>query len=140
VRLQRELHDGLGTTLTSIAFRADAASNLIGTDGDQAERLLGEVRADLRSAIDSVRRVVYGLRPIELDNLGLVGAINERVTTLTHDDSRGIRVAVRAVGVPPVLSPRSSWPRTASRSRRSPTRCAIPADVPAASTSSSVTT
>ena len=64
VRLQRELHDGVGPILTSAAFQADAASNLVHTDPAGAERLLDEIRTELRSAIDDVRRVVYGLRPI----------------------------------------------------------------------------
>ena len=35
-RLRRELHDGLGPTLTGIAFTADAAANLVG-DPDRAD-------------------------------------------------------------------------------------------------------
>ena len=62
VRLQRELHDGVGPILTSAAFQADAASNLIHTDPDGAERLIDEIRIELRGAIDDVRQVVYGLR------------------------------------------------------------------------------
>jgi two-component system NarL family sensor kinase len=105
VRLQRELHDGLGPTLTSVAFRADAASNLIRTDTHQAERLLGEVRGDLRAAVGSVRRVVYGLRPIELDDLGLVGALSQRVSALSYDERRGITVDLSAPQRLPPLSP-----------------------------------
>ena len=78
VRLQRELHDGLGPALTSIAYLADAASNLTRTDLDTAEGLLAEIRRDLRAALDTVRNVVYGLRPIELDDLGLVEALRQR--------------------------------------------------------------
>ena len=82
VRLQRELHDGVGPILTSAAFQADAASNLIHTNPDSAQRLLDEIRTELRGAIDDVRRVVYGLRPIELDDAGLVGAIRQRLAGL----------------------------------------------------------
>ena len=82
VRLQRELHDGLGPTLTSLSYTADAASNLLHSDPEGAERMLDDIRADLRGALDSVRRVVYGLRPIELDDLGLIGAVRQRVAGL----------------------------------------------------------
>ncbi|WP_084463756.1 GAF domain-containing sensor histidine kinase [Microtetraspora fusca] len=105
VRLQRELHDGLGPTLSSITFLADAASNLIGSDSGEAERLLGEVRADLRAALDSVRRVVYGLRPIELDDLGLVGALSQKVAGLSGETRRGIAVELDAPVRIPTLSP-----------------------------------
>lgn len=106
VRLQRELHDGLGPALTSVAFRADAASNIVRSDSDEAVRLLAEVRADLRAALDYVRRVVYGLRPIELDDLGLVGALRQKVTALPGTAGREIAVELAAPGDPlPALSP-----------------------------------
>ena len=44
VRLQRELHDGLGPVLTSLSFTADAASNLVRSDPAEAERMLADVR------------------------------------------------------------------------------------------------
>src|SRR3982751_1992085 len=39
-RLRRELHDGLGPTLTGIAFAADAAANTIEADPAESQRLL----------------------------------------------------------------------------------------------------
>ena len=57
-RLRRDLHDGLGPTLTGVAFTADAAANLISTDTDRARNLLGTLRSDTRTAITDVRRLV----------------------------------------------------------------------------------
>ncbi len=98
VRLQRELHDGLGPALTSIAYLADAASNLTRTDLDAAEGLLAEVRRDLRAALDTVRDVVHWLRPIELDDLGLLGALRQRA------GHGGISVRIDVPGPLPGLS------------------------------------
>jgi two-component system, NarL family, sensor kinase len=105
VRLQRELHDGVGPILTSAAFQADAASNLVHTDPAAAERLLDEIRTELRSAIDDVRRVVYGLRPIELDDAGLVGAIRQRLAGLPDADPGQIKVEMELPDQLPALSP-----------------------------------
>ena len=76
--LHRDLHDGLGPTLTNAAFRADAAANRLATDPDRATALLAETRAGIRDALADVRRVVYGLRPLALEELGLIGAIREQ--------------------------------------------------------------
>jgi two-component system NarL family sensor kinase len=105
VRLQRELHDGVCPILTSAAFQADAASNLIHTDPAAAELLLDEIRAELRDAIDDVRRVVYGLRPIELDNAGLVGAIRQRLAGLPPSEPGQIKVEMELPDQWPALSP-----------------------------------
>ena len=105
VRLQRELHDGLGPALTSLTFTADAASNLVRSDPAEAERMLGDVRTELRVALDNVRRVVYGLRPIELDDLGLVGALRQRIAALAPAERSGIRIRLQLPDELPALSP-----------------------------------
>lgn len=74
-RLRRDLHDGLGPQLTAVTLRVDAARNLLVSSPEQADDLLVELRADVRAAIDDIRRVVYDLRPPGLDDLGLVGAL-----------------------------------------------------------------
>ena len=81
-RLRRELHDGLGPTLTGIAFTADAAANLIETDPAQSNELLTALRPDSRAALADVRRIVDDLRPPALDELGLVGALRQRAEQL----------------------------------------------------------
>src|SRR5215211_1261364 len=81
-RLRRELHDGLGPTLTGIALGADAAANLIKTDPVQANELLTTLRRDTRVALADVRRLVDDLRPRALDELGLVGALQQRADQL----------------------------------------------------------
>ena len=81
-RLRRNLHDGLGPVLTGIAFRADAAGNVLRDDPERAEVLLRELRASATDAIGDVRRLVYDLRPPALDELGLVGALRRHAQQL----------------------------------------------------------
>lgn len=81
-RLRRDLHDGLGPTLTGVAFTADAAANLLDSDIARARELLASLRTDTRNAIADVRRLVDNLRPPALDELGLVGALRQRADQL----------------------------------------------------------
>ena len=105
VRLQRELHDGLGPTLTSIAFRVDAATNTLRSDTDTAEQLMGEIGADLREVLEDVRRIVYGLRPIELDDLGLLGAIRQQIAAAPAGNGHAVVIELNAPGDLPSLTP-----------------------------------
>lgn len=77
-RLRHDLHDSLGPTLTAITLRADAATNLLARDPARARELLDELRGAAGDAIAEVRQLVHGLRPLALDELGLVGAIREQ--------------------------------------------------------------
>ena len=91
-RLRRDLHDGLGPLLTGIAFKADAARNTL-SGPEQARDLLAELRADTTDAIGDIRRLVDGLRPPALDDLGLIGSLRQQSARLAQRPDGG-RVAV----------------------------------------------
>lgn len=100
-RLRRDLHDGLGPTLTGIAFTADAAANLVSTDAARSTELLSMLRTDARTAIADVRRLVDDLRPPALDELGLAGALRQRADQLSwRADGASVTVEVSAEGLP----------------------------------------
>jgi signal transduction histidine kinase len=76
-RLRRDLHDGLGPALAGLALSASTISTLIPGDPAQAARTADQLYQDIRATIADIRRLIYGLRPPSLDELGLVGAIRE---------------------------------------------------------------
>jgi signal transduction histidine kinase len=91
-RMRRDLHDGLGPTLTGIAYSADAARNLLPAGSESAAAELRALRADAAEAIAEIRRIVYGLRPKALDELGLLGALRQRLERLRVADGRPLVV------------------------------------------------
>lgn len=76
-RLRRDLHDGLGPQLASQTLGLDAALKLIDNDPQAAKELLRTMRSQTQDGVQDVRRLVYGLRPPALDELGLAGALRE---------------------------------------------------------------
>jgi len=79
-RLRRDLHDGLGPTLAGLNFGLDAARNLLTREPEDASALLAQLKGQTQEATSDVRRLVYGLRPPALDDLGLVPAIRQQAT------------------------------------------------------------
>jgi two-component system NarL family sensor kinase len=77
-RLRRDLHDGLGPSLATLAMRLEAAEDLIHDDPDRAADLVARLSDQAREDIGEVRRLVEGLRPPALDQLGLVSALRHR--------------------------------------------------------------
>ncbi len=94
-RLRRDLHDGLGPRLTGIAFTADAARNLARSDPPASEGLLEALRAETTAAIESIRELVYAMRPPALDELGLAGAITQAATSIRSRSGDPLRTVVR---------------------------------------------
>ncbi|MDQ3155511.1 MAG: histidine kinase [Actinomycetota bacterium] len=103
-RLRRDLHDGLGPTLTGVAYAADAARNVMGKDPAAADDLLAGLRLDTASAISEIRRLVEGLRPPALDQLGLVQSIRQQAGRMHAADGRLLHVAIDAAEPLPALS------------------------------------
>ncbi|KRC64828.1 hypothetical protein ASE12_08630 [Aeromicrobium sp. Root236] len=103
-RLRRDLHDGLGPTLTGVAFSADAARNHLPTDVAAADVLLARLRDDTAGAIAEVRRLVEGLRPATLDELGLVAAVRQHAASLHAAEGRPLTVTIDTPEALPDLS------------------------------------
>jgi signal transduction histidine kinase len=75
-RLRRDLHDGLGPSLASLTLRVDTLRNRWATLDDPDPELVA-LRSAIQVSIADVRRIVEDLRPAPLDELGLVGALQE---------------------------------------------------------------
>ncbi len=99
-RLRRDLHDGLGSALTSVTFQLDAAYNLLDRDPQAVKTLLRELKAQTQASIADIRRLVYNLRPPILDEWGLVAALREQVAQYQLN---AVQVTVEAPEPLPVL-------------------------------------
>jgi signal transduction histidine kinase len=74
-RLRNDLHDGLGPALSAVLLTLAAAENRLAGSCPDVARLLDGAREQTAAAVADVRRLVYGLRPPALDELGLDGAL-----------------------------------------------------------------
>ncbi|HEY7034727.1 MAG TPA: GAF domain-containing sensor histidine kinase [Thermomicrobiales bacterium] len=99
-RLRRDLHDGLGAQLAALIMQTGTARTLLRSDPDAADQKLADLREELRAAVAEVRRLVLGLRPPALDELGLIGALRTRLARLDRGgidaDSPALQVRVDA--------------------------------------------
>jgi two-component system, NarL family, sensor histidine kinase DevS len=87
-RLARELHDETGQALTSILLGLKPLETALADH--PARAALTELRAQVVSALQDVRRLAVELRPAVLDDFGLVPAL-ERLTDAFAEQT-GIRV------------------------------------------------
>src|SRR5262245_7421319 len=99
-RIRRDLHDGLGPALAGLTFTIDAARNLAGSDIARADGLLVSATEQAQSLIADVRRLIYGLRPPTLDELGLVASLEGLAS---RDGAGGPHIQVDAPDALPPL-------------------------------------
>jgi signal transduction histidine kinase len=92
-RLRRDLHDGLGPALAALTLHVDALRNRL--DAPEVDAELLHLRSGIQGTVTDVRRIVEGLRPPALDELGLAGALEQLADRLTagSDLVVGVQVA-----------------------------------------------
>jgi signal transduction histidine kinase len=79
-RLRRDLHDGLGPSLAAVTLQLDTLRRELSNAPPPA---LAEAKAEIVSCVGEVRRLVQGLRPPALDELGLAGAVRHQARLLS---------------------------------------------------------
>jgi signal transduction histidine kinase len=95
-RLRRDLHDGIGPALAGLTLKAETARALLPSDAVDVAAQLDDLSDEIRATVVDVRRVVEGLRPPALDELGLDGACRQAVDRLTRASS--VRPTVHVSG------------------------------------------
>jgi len=94
-RLRRDLHDGLGPQLASLTLKLETARNRL-IDDPLADSLLADLAKRTQDATADIRRLVYGLRPPTLDELGLVSALREGAGQYSQQGLNGVRITIDA--------------------------------------------
>lgn len=83
LRVRRDLHDGIGPTLAAASLQVDALRERWPVQEPAISALLGQVKSEIAQCVLDIRRVIEGLRPPSLDDLGLVGVVREHAASLT---------------------------------------------------------
>jgi signal transduction histidine kinase len=97
-RLARELHDQTIQSLIALDQRAQMAQGAVHQAAPQSVERLAEIRRMIAELLEDVRRVIRALRPIYLEDLGLLPALE----MLTHDLERtaGLQARFAVQGTP----------------------------------------
>jgi signal transduction histidine kinase len=105
-RLRRDLHDGLGPVLASQGLKIAAAGEILESDPSRAKLLLDEIDSQNEATMEEIRELVYALRPSALDELGLVGAVQDFGAGLkfTPNPRSKLQIEIRVPvdGLPPL--------------------------------------
>ncbi len=74
-RLSRQMHDGPAQALSNFILQTEIAMRLIEVDTAQAKGELSNLKSAAMSTFQKVRNFIFELRPMMLDDLGLVPTI-----------------------------------------------------------------
>ena len=86
LRVSREIHDGPAQQMANLIYQSSICERLVDMKPDEAKRGMQELRHQIRSCLTEVRQIIFDMRPMSLDDLGLVPALKQLINRM---DDRG---------------------------------------------------
>ncbi len=93
-RLSRQMHDGPAQALSNFILQTEIASRLFEVDPDSARQELQALKTAAAHTFQQVREFIFELRPMMLDDLGLVPTVKRYLETLSKQGEAQIEVQV----------------------------------------------
>ena len=74
-RIARDLHDGPAQILTNISMKLEIMKMMIDTNPDMAKSQVDQLHKRVGAVVNDIRHLIYDLRPIAVDEVGFLEAI-----------------------------------------------------------------
>ncbi|WP_426450496.1 sensor histidine kinase [Paenibacillus sp. S-38] len=79
-RIAREIHDGLAQNMANMVLRTEITERMLAKEAYSAvKEELADLKSGVRAGIEEVRKIIFNLRPMALDDLGLVPTLRKFV-------------------------------------------------------------
>lgn len=95
-RLARDIHDGPAQSIANIILKAELCERLMVLNQEKASNELKSLKEIARETLKEVRKTIYDLRPMSLEDLGLIPTL-ERYIDIFEEDSN-INVGLKTYG------------------------------------------
>lgn len=97
-RISREIHDGVAQSIANVVLRAEIAEKMMAKQESHRAILMevDELKQQARSGLEEIRKIIFNLRPMALDDLGLVPIL--RKFTQDFEEKNKIRTKISLHG------------------------------------------
>lgn len=93
-RLSRQMHDGPAQALSNFILQTEIAMRLLDVDPVQAKEELANLKTSAMSTFQKVRGFIFELRPMMLDDLGLVPTLRKYADAFKEQNGMDVSVTV----------------------------------------------
>lgn len=97
-RIVREIHDVPVQAMVNMGIRLELCLKVLDKDINRAKDYIKELKGQVNTNIQDLRKIIYNLRPMSLDDLGLVATIERML--LDFEKETGINTSFRLIGDP----------------------------------------
>jgi two-component system sensor histidine kinase DegS len=95
-KISRQIHDGPAQALSNFILQTEIALRLFDTDQDRAREEMNNLKTAASSTFSKVRDFIFDLRPMMLDDLGLIPTVRRYVEA--YKDKSGMNIGLVLTG------------------------------------------
>lgn len=96
-RFAREIHDGPAQSMSNIVIKAEICEKLIDKNIGEAKVELRNLKKITRDSLQEVRKIIYNLRPMALDDLGLLPTLERYIISFKEDTNIDVALKVKNI-------------------------------------------
>lgn len=97
-RVSKEIHDGPAQTMANIVLKAELCDRLIDLDIEKAKNELNTLKGVVRESLKDIRKIIYDLMPMSLDDLGLIPTIQRLILNFEEETKISVDFVVNNKG------------------------------------------
>ncbi len=102
-RVAREIHDGPAQSISNAVIKAEICEKLMDKNIVDAKTELHNLKQVMRDSLQEVRKIIYNLRPMALDDIGLLPTLERYV--ISFKETTGINVSFKYRGLDEAIKP-----------------------------------
>lgn len=102
-RLARDIHDGPAQSMANIIVKTELCERLMDIDQERTKKELENLKAIVKDTLKDIREIIFDLRPMSLDDLGLIPTLERYIFNFSEDT--GIETSLKIIGVKHKLEP-----------------------------------
>mgnify|MGYP000951493744 CR=1 FL=1 len=84
-RVARDIHDGPAQSMANVVLRAEICERLLDADRNELAQELAELKTMVKKTLVDVRRIIFDLRPMALDDLGLAPTLRRFMESVREE-------------------------------------------------------
>ena len=93
-RIARELHDSIVQVLTNLVHKCEICMKIVDVDPIRAKLELEIMSKTIRNAIGEMRDIIYDLRPMSFDDLGLDITLDRAIRLIDAETDMNVRLKI----------------------------------------------
>ncbi|MCR3921638.1 MAG: sensor histidine kinase [Firmicutes bacterium] len=94
LRVAREIHDGPAQSMANVVLRAQICEKLMVVSPEKVKQELHDLKEMVKDSLQEVRKIIFNLRPMVLDDLGVVPTLRRFISELKKRTDINIELIV----------------------------------------------